>query len=574
MNESRRRYAVEQYNLALVRRGLPVDHPRPESPVDNSRALVPYDPAKDVSRAGIDDLQAEIRRLEEQGPSSVFSLFDVFDESPESQEEEDAFLAAYNLILQQHPEVFNEERSIMTIPGAAGEETRASGAGQHAAKRQRTIEEEPSSAEEVAGSSGSSGGGRSVSGGTGQGYVIPRPHLSATTSFATFKKVHKFLSYGIAGVTMNQNIGTVQRMFYGTTSLAEIPVHLPHLYLSPGEWSSLPGGSKAVSLKVCVTQRNVRVAFETAATSSGLATLNQNKNGVYAIGLNKLPWIIRCSYAYDATETMKPTSVKAPTPAPTTQQLYGQNAANTPSAEFPHSMMGHPLALQNYCAVAIRNEGITGVGPEKGWPDLQAHINQFDAADYVGSKIVEYSYQPKEGWLRYVANGFPYIGAGVAEAIIPTGTIYQGGSTLNTGSGSTATFGVGEPATSIDNASIYSSDIEKSQYVIHQTGGHSIPKLQPSLHVGVMAVPSLSTNAGVSAPNSWTDVQTYFDVETEMVVEYHRRTEFSGESVSVRMPEQWYPSFHLDTTTGTPQFQSNNITRMGLLSYTNAVYMP
>jgi hypothetical protein len=85
--------------------------------------------------------------------------------------------------------------------------------------------------------------------------------------------------------------GFLQRVYYVYWFIVSL------LYLTPGEHRSLPAGCEVVEVIVRIYQRNLRVAFETNAANYTLATLNQNKNGLKAIGLHSLPYIDNRKYS-------------------------------------------------------------------------------------------------------------------------------------------------------------------------------------------------------------------------------------------------------------------------------------
>ncbi|XP_050066541.1 uncharacterized protein LOC126555689 [Aphis gossypii] len=148
---------------------------------------------------------------------------------------------------------------------------------------------------------------------------------------------------------------TVKGLHVVTTSLNHIPVEYPFLYLSPSEYrlvSTTPGslcrdvlfanerialnGSKnhtngsfgrsdpnepdrlidpfctplslCKHVKVNVVMRNPRTAFETNATTSSLATLNQNKFAVVAHNLTNITRGVNYKYGFGTTNAMNPTS--------------------------------------------------------------------------------------------------------------------------------------------------------------------------------------------------------------------------------------------------------------------------
>lgn len=539
LNEGQRRYSMEQYNLSLIRRGLPIDHPIPEA-----------DAVEEVESAaspesGINYSTGNTPRS--QTPTTP---------PPAVQFEDQDLSALIDDYLDEFPSTpgGEEEAFIETIKQAsmAGVGTGALQQSVGTKKRKPDNGIELDSGEgtmDTTEKSGGGGGGGGVGGGTGEGYIIPRPILSEVVHFRRYGKVHAGLSFGVASVLLGEKITAVSpftNAWYVTTSLANIPVLTPRMFITPGEFSTMAWGETCTSIQVIVTQRNVRVAFETAATSTGLATLNQNKTGVVATGLNQHPWIINCSYSFDATETMKPIKVSAPVDNWNSSQLYGvtdNGAANV----IPASLLGAPLKLNNYACISIQEPGTSAalpVGPTRGWPDLGLHTKRFDAADFVGKPIATYEYQPKFGMIK-IPPGFTYYGNSQFDTNIAGGTKYMGGSWLTGASNGSSSKDVNTSANYTVPVAAdfeYGSPIEKSDRYCYMYSD-SIPKLQPSLHAGVIAVPSLTTSSTTTTPNSWTDVQTYFDITCEMITKYDHRNEMSGERV-IRFAETSYPLYN------------------------------
>lgn len=66
-----------------------------------------------------------------------------------------------------------------------------------------------------------------------------------------------------------------------------LPVDKPWFYMSPSEFTNILPKNSFVKLVRCkVVMRNPRTAFQTNASTSDLATLNQNKFIAKGIGLN------------------------------------------------------------------------------------------------------------------------------------------------------------------------------------------------------------------------------------------------------------------------------------------------
>ena len=117
---------------------------------------------------------------------------------------------------------------------------------------------------------------------------VERPLSNRTDTFVRhYRKVHRFFTYGLsyeALETAHIRGGTLTDSFI-TTPFAEIPWNRLFMYMNPSEYSLLPAGTRVTKCHVKITQRNVRVAFQTNNSGTGLATLNQNKNAVYADSL-------------------------------------------------------------------------------------------------------------------------------------------------------------------------------------------------------------------------------------------------------------------------------------------------
>lgn len=532
MNEGQRRYANEQWRLARLRRG----HYTPNPYTENAEQVVneiftgggpstPASPAEsldlaaygaDGSPPGLDDIQLS----PQPGPHNQLVPYI----EPRQQQ---------SLSIPSHILSTNMDTAM------AVDSTSGAGAGSSSRNPKRSRGGGAAAPGTAAGASGDGGGigGASESGGVME---IPRPMQYKASYQRTFRKQFKFLTFGIAPNIISESQFGGGTNVYFTTALASIPVHKLVLYMSPQEFGLMQPGETCTMLKVKVVQRNVRVAFETASSSSGTATLNQNKNGMFAIGLNKTGYGVDSRYtAFDATETMKPTALTAAAIIASTT-LYGENNNGaTFATNIPAHPFGVPVGLSNYWTSS------TNLLYSGGWPNLQDHIHLYDAADAVGQEIVEYTYSPKVGilkadpWPRLAGNPYrgPTTGIPVTlpNTVIPTHRDLQfevsqitmeapgasaPGATSN-GSISHQNFDL-EADNQEAGHLLYTSDIEKSgRWVngIHTGGGVSI---QPTLHVGVEPVPKLTTPDLINnaVPDKWTDVQSYFDVSTEIHTEW------------------------------------------------------
>ena len=193
----------------------------------------------------------------------------------------------------QHPRGDPEERYLLTggmegrqLPDSVGSpnKTGPSGAKRNKDNYGAAHTSNAATGSKLPGTSGNTDG-MTGAGGTGDDQsravaTMPRGIHTPTYSW-TFKKKHKFLTFGVANAIINEALtsGTVLNRWALTTSLANLPWEYAFMYISPAEFKRLQqfNGVFASKARVRVFQYNPRVAFQTADTTSTQATLNQNK---------------------------------------------------------------------------------------------------------------------------------------------------------------------------------------------------------------------------------------------------------------------------------------------------------
>lgn len=119
-------------------------------------------------------------------------------------------------------------------------------------------------------------------------YTSVVPHTQFNNKTTTYRKVHRLMSFGLAHTFLNGTTGSpLETQKFLMTYLAEIPWHKPYFYMTPGEYNILGPNAKCKSVRISVVHRGNRIAFETASSATGLATLNNIQNIAVAYGLNK-----------------------------------------------------------------------------------------------------------------------------------------------------------------------------------------------------------------------------------------------------------------------------------------------
>lgn len=374
---------------------------------------------------------------------------------------------------------------------------------------------------------------------------IERPFGGMNIKIMNYRKVHRFLTFGLAYRPVSFSRGTSPNTFnevFMVTPLAEIPWDRLFLYMNPSEYAILPSGSEVIECHVKVRQRNVRVAFQTNATTTEVATLNQNKNAVYGFGLrqnhrgvNVLP------STFDANQPMVVTALDSTTSvgkgAYTDYDVDVNNLYGVPNNDAgfttgtPRHQWGIPYILKRYYAGVNRsNEPYNS-----GWPCFQNYIEEMDADSTSGCIFVEKTYKPVNGIIK---NTFQSI-----DTAFPNGDVTAlANRNIREGIGmprASRTLQVNVSAGEIESvqrqtnqSSLMAADagttiipgtpraaitqfIEKSQ-VFCRGGRDPDDRIssQPSLHVGVQPVPALTTSTfnSTAADNSFTDTQCYWEV--------------------------------------------------------------
>lgn len=481
LNEGQRRYAWEQYNRALVNRGLPINHPIPAQEPDSP------DPEPIVG-----DLPELVDLDSELGPP----------------------------MSGHHRSIASNSAGVSSSSDQAGPSAKKARTETEAAAVEGDVEMPDSSS--LPGTGMDQGAnGSSLGGGTGSVIPYQVPNSGQMHSHVTrkFTKAWKWLTHGWANNIISKPVTSpASTNYFLTTALARIPVENVWFYMSPQEFAALKPGEKVVEVKCRIYQRNVRVAFPTASSESSLATLNQNKNTQVAVGLNMTGYGADFGLTPADTQPMVPTDVILVTDTDIatayTQSLYGVPNSDSEFAQaIPRNATGFFIpALQYWCAAT--NSLNTG-----GWPCIKEHWKEIDSSDAIGKKLVDYSYKPLEGHLKaspaWRDVGFPRKASAVATT---HGAGRSSGGEVLTMNNVNAAPNLAVTNTSVVKAgsAAYHNRIEKSQNSSTGYYGPRGTKVQPSVHVGVQAVPALTADETLG----YVDVQAYFDIEVEMTTSY------------------------------------------------------
>lgn len=388
-------------------------------------------------------------------------------------------------------------------------------------------------------------------------HYIEKPLSVFGAKTSTYRKCHKFMTFGLApAFCKGATADDAQDNIWLTSYLAEVPWHIPALYLNQSEFDLIPNGSKIVQVKIDVVYRGSTIQFETNATATGLATLNQINDIAVAHGLNRTGWGSNVKFtAFDGNQPMIPRDVARPQYGPNgvyrgmVRDYYGTNNDVAGTAGFadnvPKHQVGRQTFLYNYFAQSARSGLQTGANAGfkqfGGWPCLAEKITQIDGKTVVNKVVASSTYKPKmapiKPPLKAAGHGLPFPAQNATMDVPGVGNLvaFRTAQIRQANTAPSASAGIltetTETSSSLANNTVPTFDIytpiEKSQYMT--TGYWNLPEghIQPSIHIGVQPVPALSTASTLGQDaqfNSWTDTRAYWEVIATMVVEEHQPT--------------------------------------------------
>ena len=530
MNEGQKRYAMEQWQLARVRRGLPIDHPHP----------------------GIQDEHGHLQEPEEHSePDDSEDLFPD-DVDFEGIEEEPLFSEAGSpFSVPEIPDVPSDEEGDDHPPGnqemSSAESMETDGPSSRKRPAQQTPDKDKVSSSQktprrrLPGTARAQGDTAAMTESVDDNTVIARPLGHSGEGYFHYKKVHRFVTFGLAYSPIRRTYTVGEQTFndvYMVTPMAEIPWDRLFMYMNPSEYRILPETAEVMSMSCRVKAENVRIAFPTNSTASNLATLNQNKFLRVGHGLRQ-----HCQGI-----NVKPTTFQDDQPMITSSLTYQTNhnsdydyyvnkfygILNSNAGfyeDIPSHQFGLPVPIQYYYAQVTQKEDKDNTG----WPELQMYLKEMEADSHAGTNIVNVHYKPKVGILKRSTNVFMTT---VPRSSNDTSAKFIEGSgntgvrqiTLSTEANTNRL------AFRVENSMTVNADIdqftpemgnvaqliEKSHLYfrdLKDANDDNRPRTCPSLHVGLQPVIALTSSViSNDAVQKYTDAQAYYEVTCECTV--------------------------------------------------------
>lgn len=524
LNEGQRRYAVEQWKLARIRRGERFD-----SPADEEFEIpTEYDVINDF----------DLDLLGSPGGQPEPEL-------PNSQEEHavDDFLESIRRRQEAgHSEMASSAQQPMEAVSSRGVIRPADSSGGPPAKQARSGTSLPGTGGNLDGMTrGGSAGSEAPP------TSILRPiglHVDKQTHI--YRKKWRFLTSANANVIIAEAENTelnLPKRFAMTTGMASIPWEYLFFYMSPAEYNRMKNypGTFAKHASIKIKAWNTRVAFQTGDTQTSNATLNQNKFIQIAKGFRSIPHIASSNrrYNFSDTEPMQPTGFKEQTSAAyrdglkTAMYGYDNNDANFLLAP-PADATGAEIYLQDYLTIYtldVRGEETPTYLP--GFPPYKNFIEEYDASAVINQDVLamdyNFKYAPLVPHFASVPNNLIQ---STDAASIPTGTHYEVSGVKTTDSGQTNSVennfnitrkylqGPNADATFFTEDQLYYKVPIEQGGVFEEIHSQSFGDSQmPSCNLGIRAVPKLTTSDNTTQATSWLDAQGYFEIECSLTTE-------------------------------------------------------
>lgn len=373
------------------------------------------------------------------------------------------------------------------------------------------------------GASKSTGGGNMI-------WIHPSSDRNSHT--LSFKKNRIMWSYGYA-----VNKIDTPKVATTTSSLGLIPVDFLPFYLTASEYQSLPAGATIKSVHCTVTPLGTRTAFDTGTTMSGTATSEYVPIGVTLTGANIKYHGRNVKYTAAATAPCLPTNVTAINPAEMADRYYGIETSSCANL-VPQPIGEYWVHEANYATIPPNESGY--MRHEYGNVRQDTHVHQFLINPAVGQPIADYHYTPHNGTLdkrkgyalNQKQNGLSiFTNNPSVMAAVVTG-VQQSTSDTSGAPGQIAVSATKQQSKYYFNKSLSGYYRHLEYHGAMKPGGHGASwKVQPQLHVGILATPQLNPTANTP---SWLNSAVYWKLECSIEINVK-----SGSMYATGPPQDW-----------------------------------
>lgn len=373
--------------------------------------------------------------------------------------------------------------------------------------------------------------GGSLPGGTGSQVVatiLHNPSMKHPT--IKYRKTFQIYTAGLqfekfATATLAEGIPRLGQVFSLTeasgyvTPLAILNPDMMALFVSPAEYNAMPLWTYARNCKIKVTPLGYRLPFATNEATSTYANSQTIVQVATTVGLNTQVNLVESGYILDQQDLTNVGNLTGVGFSNRLETLYGGSG----NAQIG-CCMGIPRYWNNYTTIISDDFNQSASGNHNN-PMLINKINIQNINDCKGTPLINYSYDYKNGLLKWDRNAFQRMvmreGAPAAWKSINFG--FENTLQImnrDTGSG----------AGNVDLALVaqrrlfgqlitpeYEMRVEKSHWLTRQYGQNLTADRPPLVHFGVLPVQS---NAAMADKATFANVCVIWQIETELECEY------------------------------------------------------
>nr|QOD39583.1 VP [uncultured densovirus] len=356
--------------------------------------------------------------------------------------------------------------------------------------------------------------------------LIQRPSFGYSAGSLYFKKVHHMKSYAVP----HFNLVDTNSLFT-TSPLAEIPWQYTFFYMSEPEFDLIPRGSNVDKVKISIQIVSASTGHPVGGAVSSLATFQHPKIGMLGYDLrNKIRSTSTRRLTLDAN--LIPTASASITDHDNFIDLQYGNAVQSDNmtwntSKVPGVNFGIPFNTFDYLchyslSAAGANAGGFNIVNAPGFENWMNHITQFNVNDKMWDKVFEREYSFSSAPI-----GVPFrmleLAIGDFRQCIGDHSeyaLYNRSTTNNKANSttqSTKTEIYGDASYANVNVVTYKGLIEQGAHNRTGSGTHK-PARQPSVHIGMKAIPKLAAEMGTNRAEEFVFADLYYVVTAEMFV--------------------------------------------------------
>lgn len=355
-----------------------------------------------------------------------------------------------------------------------------------------------------------------------EGY-IPTAGYNHGSGYMVFEKIHQVKSFAIPFLNLVNEGDKIT-----TTPLAEIPWDRPLFYMSEAEFNLIPAGSHFTKCEIDIHNIVSSTQYPTGSSASSTATFNHPKIGMIGFDLMR-----KCrggktqKYTMSSEKEMLVTAVGDPDYDDFIKKQYGtdQSSDSWDTDPLPGTMFPIPYNLYNYFSVfqptkeAASTAGFNASN-SPGYENFSSAISQFNLNDYTWASIFHREYKFTSAPIGTPFKHLEIITSDIDQSV--GNHVYTNIRRKVTGITPQTDMTITESIVPSKESGIhlvtYKNHIEQgSNFCIGDAPRK--PARQPSIHVGMKAIPKLSSLTNDTRASEFVHSEMFYVIKAKIYVQ-------------------------------------------------------